>query len=127
MAHAFLVGSSIAATLITLVYTGRAFRGAGRPSSVPFEVIAIVVPIAFGLANVINVRLGNTIKTAFFVGAVLGLLFSMGGRFVLQLPEKIFNMKRQSTGLVHLVAPIVYALIFAIIVRQLNLVQTDFP
>ncbi len=121
MTHAFIVGSSIAATIVSLGYIGRAFANAGRPSDVPFEMVAIAVPIAYGLANIVNVRFGNTMESAAITGAVLGLIFSFGGRFLLQLPGKIFNIDLKNAAIVHVVAPIVYALIFVIIVRRLNI------
>lgn len=120
MTDAFIVGSSIAATIISLGYIGRAFEKAGRPSDVPFELIAIVIPVAYGIANIINVRLGNTISSAALTGAALGFLFSLGGRFLLHLPVKIFDISSQNAAIVHVIAPVLYALIFVVIVRQLN-------
>ncbi len=51
----FVIGSSILVTIITLTYTGRANVD---KQVLPFETVAIVIPIIFGVANII----ANSIK-----------------------------------------------------------------
>jgi len=120
MARAFIIGSSLPASLLSLAYIGVAFARASRPVEVPFETIAIVVPLAYGLANVVNVHFGNTVESAAITGLVLGLLFSVVGRFLLHLPQKIFQFGEDNIHIVHIIAPALYSLIFLLLIRPLN-------
>ncbi len=126
---AFVIGSSILATIITFSYTGNAYRKSGRPKDVPFEWIPIFIPIMFGLMNMLNIFLQSIIKKksttskyiiAATVGALTGLIFSLMGRFGLNLPQKIFNIEKTKEWTVHVIAPIMYAAIFAVIIQPLN-------
>lgn len=79
---AFLVGSSIASTVFTYIYMGVAIYAKGRPSSVPYELIPFLV----------------------------GLVLSLMGRFGANLPKTLFGFENE--WLVHLIAIVLYALIF---------------
>ncbi len=127
---AFIIGSCIFSTIITMSYTGNAYRTSGRPKDVPFEMIPISIAIMFGLFNMLNIYLQNVLKdqlkfqysnyaVAASVGALMGLTFSFAGRFGIDLPTKIFKIKKNQ-WVVHVIAPILYALIFSIIVQPLN-------
>jgi hypothetical protein len=114
--QSFIIGSSIISTIITFSYMGFYFRKENRPSSIPFELFSIGIPIIFGLFNIINVYLQRKYKTeniAFFVGATMGLLFSIIGMFILNIPTKIFN-------LVHLIEFFLYGLIFQFGIQYFN-------
>lgn len=119
--QSFVAGSSVASTFVTLLYVGWGFAKAGRPKDFPYELAAFAVPVSYGLVNVLNVSVGgNTLVSAATSGVLLGLLLSLVGRFRYGLPEKFFGFTAGTSWTVHLVAPILYALIFALIVRSVN-------
>lgn len=123
----FIIGSSLPVCFITFVYNGIAFANSGRPSSVPYEYIPIIVPLLFGLWNVIMLNIMKKYPTLrqqpwypFVIGALAGLSFSLIGRFVFDLPTNIFTFTKRTAYQVHLYAPIFYAIIFGLIVNNLN-------
>lgn len=117
---AFAIGISFSATFVTLFYLTRAHDLAGSPKDVNLAMITILSRFAYGFANVLNVILGNTIQSAGFTGALLGILLSFAGRFGLNLPIKLFRFKKEDEWKVHVIAPFLYALIFIFVVRTLN-------
>lgn len=123
LALAFVIGSSIVATAISFLYLGTAFRRSGYRGDVSFEMVPLMVPIMFGLANVVLVSLGSGsgVLKAAMVGGALGLLFSVIGRFGLDLPRKLFRYDDDNAWQVHLIAVVLYAGIFTFIVRNVNL------
>ena len=105
--NAFVVGSSIVSTIISFLYIGNAFRNSNRPSDVQYETFPVFIPIMFGIANIMNVLLVQKYpktESAIFSGAALGLLFSIIGRFGLDLPVKIFDTKPENEFKVHIYA-----------------------
>jgi hypothetical protein len=119
----FIFGSSILSTIITLTYVGNAFFRAGRPSEIPYELFAIFIPILFGIFNVIImyfVKKYNNNNLAFLIGGIMGLIFSLIGRFKLNLPIKIFNFNTSNAHLVHIIAFIMYGTIFRFGIINLN-------
>ncbi len=120
-ARSFVAGSSVAATFVTLVYLGRAFANAGRPSDFPYEAAAFVIPVLYGVSNALNVSVGgNSLLSAALSGCLLGLTLSGLGRFRYGLPVKFFGFTTRNTWAVHLVAPGLYGLLFVLIVRNVN-------
>lgn len=119
--NAFVIGSSLPVFVITFIYTGAAFRASERPSDVPFEQIALGVPLLFGLMGIVNwyviKHYGN--YSSFIVGAIHGLILSLLGRFILHLPSKIFDIQSNKWQ-VHIIAPILYGLIFLFILTPLQ-------
>ena len=113
---AFLVGTSFAATFVTHTYVRWAFEKGGT-SRVGLPMLGIGIRLAYGVANVINVRAGNTVQSSFWVGACLGLFLSLVGRSI-GLPHTLFKM--DNAWHVHVIAPILYAAIFVLLVRNLN-------
>jgi len=118
---AFAVGISFSATFITLVYLAFAHDYAGQPDDVNLPYIAVLSRLGYGFGNMLNVLLGNSIQSAAFSGSALGLIFSLIGRFKLNLPSRIFKMEKDDEWKVHLIAPIMYATIFVLLIRNLNL------
>ncbi len=120
LVKAFIAGSSIAATFITVFYVGGAFRRAGRPKNIPFEQFVLLIPVLYGLANVFNVLMGNTVASAAIAGALLGTVLSFGGRFGFDLPVRLFGFTKQTEWRVHLLAVALYVGIFVVLVRAVN-------
>ena len=78
----------------------------------------ILIRLSYGLANVANVWLGNTLLSATLVGAVLGggfVLFS----HKLDFPRRLFGIKTRPWRF-NLLIPLTFALVFAVIIRSLN-------
>lgn len=121
---AFIIGSSIIITLITFLYLGRAYQKADRPKDIPYETVAIFVPVMYGLFNVINyilqVKYNQSPNISFIVGGTMGLIFSLIGRFGYDLPVRIFNFTKEREHYVHFIAPILYGLIFRFSLQPFN-------
>lgn len=119
---AFVIGSSIISTFVTFLYNGVAFRRQ-RPYNVQIELMPIVVPIIFGLMNILLYNLiqrttYNPFMLTIVVGSLTGIILSLIGRFYFDLPRNLYGIEREWT--VHLVAVPLYAIIFGLIVYPLN-------
>jgi hypothetical protein len=111
----FIVSSFVA--MVTMIYIGNAFKNSGRPSHVPYELFPIFIPVLYGIFGLVNNYVGE--KYSFLVGASMGLLLSLIGRFILNLPIKIFKFTKDTASMVHLYAMLLYGLIFQFIVTPL--------
>lgn len=118
--YAFAIGASFPASVVTQLYLATAHDRARSTAYPSLTTMGHGVRLAYGVANVINVQLGNTIESAALVGAVLGLALSLIGRYKLGLPQTLFGMTKATEWRVHVIAPVLYAAIFVIIVRTLN-------
>lgn len=123
--RAFLVGSSVVTSIITIAYVGAAYATAGRPDDVAIEWMTLVFSLIYGAGAVIVNRValmngGGSAEWAWLVGAAVGLLLSVLGRFGADLPRKIFGMRAdRAAWRVHVIAPIMYAFIFRLWVYPL--------
>lgn len=83
--------------------------------------IVLLLPFAFGVFGVLNynVNKGGSYNSL-LVGAIFGLLLSIVGRFYLDLPKKLFLLPNNKQYTVHLYAPVIYALIFYIIISPMQ-------
>ncbi len=142
----FIRGSSIVAALPTLMYIGfhqnanriGALALASTPGvreflSIPYEAIVLGILVAYGLTYKIMRLLhraedgvdesvsGVPTKTLIVGGAILGLTLSIIGRFVLNLPVKMFHMSPSRAHLVHPIAIVLYALIFLYVDKALGI------
>jgi len=130
-AVAFLVGSSVAVSIVTTLYVGIAYslqkrRGGASFSlvtrNVPIEWITLVSSIVYGLVSVVIKKTiidkngkrdaGASANWALLYGALTGLAFSLVGRFGMDLPSLLFGMNAQDAWRVHVGAPVLYALVF---------------
>lgn len=119
--HAFLLASSFPGVFITLSYLGYNYAKNDKPKDVSFELFSLLVPIAFGIFGVINyhaIAMGSF--NSLIVGAVFGLLLSIIGRFYLKVPAKLFMLDEDKQDIVHFYAPVLYALIFYIIISPIQ-------
>ena len=115
----FLISSFI--SIITMGYIGIAYNNTNRPSTIPYELFPIFIPILYGIFGVINYyiisKYGN--NYSIIVGMVFGILLSIIGRFVLNLPIKLFDFTKDTSYKVHIYAAILYAIIFRSLVTPL--------
>jgi len=117
---AFYIGSTFPATFISQIYLAMALQKGGS-APISYELMNIGVHIAYGLANMLLVYMGNTVQNAAIIGGLLGLCLSMVGRFGYNLPVTMFGFSPQTSWQVHVIAPVLYAIIFVVLVRNLNL------
>jgi hypothetical protein len=108
----FFISSFI--SIITLGYVGIAYKNNNRPSTIPYELFPIFIPLLYGIFGLINYYIiknyGNNYST--IVGMVFGILLSIIGRFGLNLPIKLFNFTKKTSYKVHVYAIIMYSVIF---------------
>ena len=116
----FIISSIV--SLITLGYLGLAYIKKGYPSNVPYKLFILVIPVVYGLFGIINKyvigRFG--IEYSLVCGALFGLILSYIGRFVLHLPQLLFDFTEETEYQVHLVAIVLYAGIFRYIITPLT-------
>jgi hypothetical protein len=115
----FFISSFI--SIITLGYVGIAYKNNNRPSTIPYELFPIFIPLLYGIFGLINYYIitnyGN--NYSIIVGMALGILLSIIGRFGLDLPIKLFNFTKNTSYQVHIYATIMYAMIFRLLVTPL--------
>ena len=124
LVKSFVVGSSLPATVWTFSYLGAAYRK--HPTdALPMTAVPIAVPALFGIVNAAvnaiptSTSIGYTIRM-FIVGALFGLGLSLFGTFGLNLPVKLFQAPPSERFKYLLIAPIIYAFIWGIVVNYLN-------
>ena len=127
--YAFAVGVSFAATFVTLSYIAWGYQKSfwiphtkktEKESNIPVaqSFLYILVRLSYGLGNVVNVMLGNTLISATLVGAVLGGLFVILSH-KLNFPKTLFGIKTHPWRF-NVLIPLIFALTFVIIIRSLN-------
>lgn len=94
--------------------------------SIPYEFIPLFICLVYGIAFKF-VRSGRKedgespkessnesliTPRVLLVGFLTGLGFSLAGRFGMDLPVKMFNFPREQSHRVHLIAPVLYAVVF---------------
>ena len=116
----FLISALI--SVITLFYIGVAFQKHDSPASVPYHSFIIIIPLLYGLVGLINYYIVKKYGQFFslFVGAAFGLILSVIGRFVFNLPILIFGFTKKTEYLVHIYAPLLYAGIFRLIISPIT-------
>jgi hypothetical protein len=117
----FIIGASILSTIVSFSYIGYAYSK--KRLNFPYELIPIFISIMFGIFNIINVytrkKYDNKLTT-FLVGGIMGLLFSIVGRFGYDLPIRMFNFTRGNEYMVHIYAFLLYGTIFSLIVQPID-------
>lgn len=116
---AFIIGISFSATFVTQSYFALAFQKGGT-SPISSDLLDIGARMLYGVANMLLVYLGNTIENAAIIGALLGFTLSIIGRFGFKLPTTLFGFDTKTSWQVHIIAPVLYALIFVVLIYNLN-------
>lgn len=121
----FLIGSSIA--IFPIMYLGRSYSkltcdqvgklkiSYGKFIPLLWLLYGLTYTLLKYIFNYFNIH--NTYRM-FILGAVAGELYSLVGHFVLDIPGTIFRSKNPYN--VHLIAPIMYSLIYGIWVSYLE-------
>lgn len=119
----FLKGSGLVPALLTLIYVGNAYRQAGRPRTIPIEMILPGILAVYGIAQIFLPKCAgckDAWKQYAFVGGLVGLALSIIGS-QLKLPQLLFGMDANRA---HVVAVAGYAVLYATWVRYWNTVAS---
>lgn len=120
---AFILGSSLCITVFPLA--GLAIATAGlslSPGEIQWSMIAIVFPVLLGVANFLTVTLTiqRSLLSMILIGAIIGIVLSSYGVFVLNYPQKVYGLQGNHRYLVLAVAPVFYGMIWAYPMRWIN-------
>ena len=112
---AFILGTFASfATTAYLFYADRDKQVLPYIRALPFA-----IAIIYGLANILIIHTKQRYTT--ILGALIGLLFSLLGRFFMgNLPQKLFNFPQGKEYWVHPVAMALYAFYFSQVLGLLN-------
>jgi hypothetical protein len=118
--NVFVMSSAV--SIITLIYIGFAYNKKCSLPNIHYELFPIFIPLLYGIFGIINFFVIQQVGSmySFTVGAMLGLMLSIIGRFVLNLPVLIFNFTKHNEYKVHVYAMVLYASIFQLIVTPLT-------
>ena len=127
--YAFSIGVSFAATFVILSYIAWGYQKSfwipytkesekNPPIPIAQGFLYILIRLSYGLGNVINVMLGNTLMSATIVGVVLGGFFVLLSH-KLNFLQTLFGIKTRPWRF-NILIPLTFALIFVVIIRSLN-------
>ena len=118
---AFVIGSSLPSVLISNLYIGLSNQ---RKDIVKrYEFFPLGIALLFGIYNIINYLLYKKLKndsSAIIIGILFGLTLSLIGRFIFDLPTRLFNFTKSNEYIVHMYASILYSFVFFFIIQNLN-------
>ena len=109
---AFATASAIPVTVWPLA--GLAIASHRSNSDLDFSVVAIMLPVLFGLYNVATVLSGvrRTRITMLLAGALLGVVLASIGLY-LGIPQRVYGFSEQSQWVVLIGGPVFYGLVWA--------------
>ena len=118
---AFVIGSSLPSVVVSNFYIGMA--NYKKNIIKRYEFFPLGVALLFGLYNIINYMLYKRLKndsSAIISGVLFAISLSFIGRFIFDLPTRLFNFTRKNEYIVHIYASILYSFIFYFIIQNLN-------
>ena len=125
-----LIGATVA--VFPLIYTGVPFdrlTGAEQ-KKIKYGRLTMILPFMYALTYLVLTVLllpyfDNKRTRMFVLGAIAGFIYSLVGHFIMRVPEKIY--KSRNPNLVHLYAPIVYSLIYGVVVYKIEEIINSKP
>jgi len=123
---AFLAGIGFPAVFLPVAYTILFLLEFKSMKIHSLQFVPMYIPIVFGLANMLFIRLSDGIPAKkldvalWTTGACLGFVVAMIGVFVLDVPTLIFGDARNIEYLPLIALPIIYGVIFRYVVKYLN-------
>jgi hypothetical protein len=121
---AMLAGMGFPSIVLPIIYTALYIYDPLLIQENPLQFIPMFIPIAFGIANVIQLKMGPSISDPdtrlWVVGACLGLIVAIIGVFILKLPALVFGLGHGLQYFPIIFLPILYGVIFRYIVKDLN-------
>lgn len=112
---AYVIGAAVAGTALMFPYAGRELLRSFVPLLVPLDAPFFLLPIAWGIWNVLWVRRGAPLPAPAW-GALLGVLIAAGGNLLMAAR----GAWAASLLLLFLWVPTVYALGWTFVVVPLN-------
>ena len=109
----FVVASSLPITIWPLVGLAVATHRSGAVFD--FSVAAVLIPLIFGLYHLVTGSLVASRKGYLFAGAILGLMLSSMGTFVLNIPETVYGLTGSRQYLALIGGPVFYGAIWALV------------
>ena len=115
----FVIASSLPATLWPIL--GLAVSNIRRGGDLDFMYIAVIVPLLFGLFNLITsyVRFERNKRNMLLTGLLLGLIMASIGTFN-GIPQRVYGLTGNMTYLVLIGGPIFYGMIWRFVVYPLE-------
>ena len=121
-AQSFVVGSSISATIVSLSYIGNAYlKHTSHP--IRYEYMAVFIPVLFGVVNALLYVVHSEtdsygdgsigVKWMIATGFLFGIALSHLGTYGFSMPTEVFGFTDKTWFVPLLVAPFLYALIWA--------------
>lgn len=112
----FLISSSLPMFVLTLLYLGIVFKKNNRPSSVPYEMLAIVIPLLYGIFGTINYYVTKKygMNSSYIIGALFGACLAIIERKYFDLELQLIDLKEYGFGVHLFISMIFYAIIFRI-------------
>jgi hypothetical protein len=126
LCKAFLIGSSVPVFLVPLIGYWSFAKIANPETAYSLVTVPISYPIIIGILNVFFLMLRESIPLKkdthkyLAFGLVVGLILSLIGKFVFDFPTLQLELPEHLQFVVHIFAPIVYALVFRFIIKPLN-------
>ena len=121
----FLIVASV--SIFPLIYLGISYNKLSckdiKKMKIKYATLAMILPFMYGLVYTIlsiiceKVTKDKRIKL-FIIGAIAGEIYSLVGHFGLQIPETL--LKSSNPNMVHLIAPIIYSVIYGTYVYWLE-------
>ena len=110
------------ASIITIGYIGFAYVNKQYPRNVPYGTFVVFLPILYGIFGLVNhfVIRNIGIEYSLVVGGLFGLMLSIVGRFIFNLPSILFNFTTDTEYMVHIYAIILYALILRYVITPIT-------
>ena len=119
---AFIVGSSLPCVIISLAYIGNGWIDETREEEpVPFEYVAIAIPLLFGLWNAGALSVSKLTRMNMTItGLLFGIFLSNVGTHVLNAPVDVFEFPEHLWYVPMILAPFLYAFVWGVIVYAVN-------
>ena len=122
---AFIAGSAFPVVIWPFMYLGLSYTYLNSSSSFKIGLLPIILPFIFGFANVFYMFLELIYPAQSFIriwlfGGMFGLILSLIGNFVYNIPKDLFRLKGKVQYLTLIFFPIFYSLIWRYIIFNLN-------
>lgn len=118
---AFIIGSALPSVLSSNLYIG--WANASKNVIKRYEFFPLWVSLSMGIYNIINYKLYEQYQSEMIpviVGVIFGLMLSSIGRFIFDLPTRLFGFTRENEWTVHIYAAALYSSIFYLTIHTLN-------
>ena len=114
----FVIASSLPVTIWPLIGLAIATNRSGAVFD--FSIAAVLIPLIFGGYHLITGRLLSSGKSYLLAGALLGLLLSSLGTFILNIPETVYGLTGNSQYLALIGGPIFYGAIWCFVLLPIE-------